>query len=430
MRRTFLRLLALAGILLVPATVSAEIPLHSSFQLHDFDAAILSSLTYDDATIVYLAELGAITSQQRAARREYEEIGCYPYGIMRDGKQMESGYNCQTFFCVGYDRGPKVCKDKAGKAFGGVVEINHRLAIVDVKKKDVPFSSFPEEDQTEEMKTKIAQLKPYKCSPFYLMLFDVAAGEGFTCEEVGKYPYFSNANRCVTDWTVSATAQTCSTKWREDELTYREQSLRYREGGFSSASSSASSSGATMGSSSSAAPIVVSFPDVIEGHYGYTAIINLASRGIVRGYDDGAFRPYNTVNRAEFAKVLIGGLHPGQLKKERECFSDVRRQWFSEAICAAKRLQWLAGYADGTFRPQQTIKKSEAMKIVVMALGVPLDSNAALPPGTPDGQWYSPYVRKAMELGLILEPSFNPGADVTRADTAVWIYRSLKTRGQ
>jgi hypothetical protein len=172
------------------------------------------------------------------------------------------------------------------------------------------------------------------------------------------------------------------------------------------------------------------FPDVISGHYGYTAIMDLAQRGIVQGYEDGTFQPTKTVNRAEFSKLLINGLYPNEIQDEIGCFPDVGREWFSSFVCAAKRLHWIIGYPDGTFKADQTIKKSEAMKIIVSSMGVSLDSAAELPAGTKDGEWYSPYIRKAMELKMILEPSFIPDAVVTRADAAVWIYRSLKATGR
>jgi pullulanase len=114
---------------------------------------------------------------------------------------------------------------------------------------------------------------------------------------------------------------------------------------------------------------------------------------------------------------------------ETYCFPDVLDEWFSAFVCAAKRLSWIQGYTDGKFYPARTISKAEAMAIIIQSLGVPLDSVAELPPGVREGEWYTPYIRKAMEMGLILEPAFDPQSAVMRADAAVWMYRSLKSTG-
>ncbi len=422
-RRWSLSLLAVAGLTLVAVPASAKVYLFSDFKLHDYDDRIMEALSYSSASIVYFSELASITPEQYSIRQSYERFGCYPFQIVKDGEVAELGYNCYTFFCVGYASGSKVCEDVNGKPFGGVVEINKRLNIIDIIVEHEPFSSFKASDQTDYMTRRTDELTALYCEPYYMMLFDVAVGEGYTCEEVGQYPYFSHENECHNDWRDSA-GMVCENPMREDEFEKRQEAVYYREGGSSAASVRSASS-----SSVSSQPIVTSFPDVIEGNYGFTAIMDLARRGIVRGYSDGSFQPYQTVNRAEFAKLLVGGLHVDQMDGETNCFPDVHNEWFAPYVCAAKRLQWIQGYPDGMFHAERTITKAEAMKIIVASMGVSLDSTAALPPGVKDGQWYTPYIRKAMELKLILESSFSPGADVVRADAAVWIYRSLKAVG-
>lgn len=435
-KRIVLSLMSALVLSLVATSASAaEVFLYSSFKMHDFDEEILEALGHETGNVLYLREMASLTVDQRRVRDDYEKFGCFPYQLLRDGEVDEVGYNCQTFFCVGYLRGPKICMDRNNKIYGGVVEINKRLNTVQAPPVEKNFSSFADADKSEYMKKRIAELSRLQCTPFYQMLFDVAVGEGYRCDEVGQYPYYSSKNYCVNDWRTPEGIE-CDVPQRDDEFELRAKAIAYRGGRngssvssmMSEESSSSLSSSPSSSAQSSASPR--SFNDVIEGHYGYTAIIDLAQRGIVSGYEDGTYRPYNIVNRAEFSKLLMGGLHKDHVKSEARCFPDVSREWFSSFVCAAKRLQWLAGYPDGNFYPSRTIKKSEAMKIIVESIGVPLDSTASLPAGTPDGQWYSPYIRKAMELKLILEPSFNPGADVTRADAAVWIYRSLKASGK
>lgn len=48
------------------------------------------------------------------------------------------------------------------------------------------------------------------------------------------------------------------------------------------------------------------FSDLEEAHWGYGAISNLVQQGTVNGYEDGTFRPNNTVTFAEFKKMVTG----------------------------------------------------------------------------------------------------------------------------
>ena len=428
MKKFSLLLVGLVSVLLA-ATAQAAPFLMTSFRLHNADAAILKVMGYDVGSIVYFKELASITPDQLKTRQRYENISCHPFYFMKDGKIEEEGYNCQTFFCTGYRKGPKLCQDQAGKPYGGVVEINRRLNTMLIRDTRKNFSEFPEGDQTKHMQDKIAELNPVRCTPFYLMRFDVAVGEGYSCEEVGSYPYYSSKNYCADDWRDDA-GLVCDKDYRPDEFDVRKEALK-RTGGQSSSAFSSSSNGGVATSSEASSSSMPAFPDVMQGHYGYTAITSLAASGIVQGYADGTFRPFTTVNRAEFLKMLIGGLYSDQIIGEQRCFPDVTDQWFSAFVCAAKRLGWIAGYADGFFRPESTLKKSEALKIVISSLPAEIPApEGVLPPGVATDAWYSIYVCKAVGLHILLEAAFQPGADVTRADAAVWMYRARKAIGE
>ena len=51
------------------------------------------------------------------------------------------------------------------------------------------------------------------------------------------------------------------------------------------------------------------------------------------------------------------------------CFPDVGSEWFASYICAAKTKGVLKGYPDGTFRPGQFVSFAEASKIIMKAFG-------------------------------------------------------------
>lgn len=195
----------------------------------------------------------------------------------------------------------------------------------------------------------------------------------------------------------------------------------------------AASSLSTTSSSMSSFPSSISakesrFSDVKQNDYAEKEISTLYLKGIIQGYSDGTFKPSNTVNRAELLKLLIAGLHASENKGEKGCFPDVSDDWYSPFVCAAKRLGWVAGYASGEFKPASTVNRAEAIKMIVSSLTTDLDSSASLPNDVPADSWFAPYVRKAVELGIVIETSFQPTKVLTRADAAVWIYRG--TNGQ
>lgn len=174
------------------------------------------------------------------------------------------------------------------------------------------------------------------------------------------------------------------------------------------------------------------FKDLPLTHAALNAVVALQARGVISGYPDGTFRPARTVNRAEWLKMLITGFQNEAAQNEGSCFPDVSRQWFAPYVCAAKRLAWIVGYRDGRFRPDVTVNRAEAIKMLIESNGVRpmgIDVPDALPRDVKLDAWFAPYVSVAIARG-ILKPNelFSPGEALTRADAALWIQAGLGTR--
>ena len=76
-----------------------------------------------------------------------------------------------------------------------------------------------------------------------------------------------------------------------------------------------------------------SFPDTELSYY-RDSIEQLASEGIISGYDDGRFGPDNTITRAEILKVLLGTKGITPVAPETRCFPDVIvSKWYHPYIC-------------------------------------------------------------------------------------------------
>jgi inhibitor of cysteine peptidase len=157
------------------------------------------------------------------------------------------------------------------------------------------------------------------------------------------------------------------------------------------------------------------FLDIGVDHANYDAIEFLKDAGVVEGYDDGSFKAESTINRAEFLKIVM---EASDFEIEGEdCYDDVDDEWFAPYVCKATELGLVKGYDDGLFRPGQTIKFSEASKIVANTLDVDQ------PDDIDWNYWYQPYVISLEVLNAIPTsiPSFSH--ELSRGEMAEMIWR-------
>ncbi|OYV87004.1 MAG: hypothetical protein B7Z63_03125, partial [Ignavibacteriae bacterium 37-53-5] len=88
--------------------------------------------------------------------------------------------------------------------------------------------------------------------------------------------------------------------------------------------------------------------DIKPGHPNYEAIKFLKDQGIVSGYKDGTFKPNQTVNRAEALKMLMTAFEVGTASNSNPNFKDVDKSaWFFRPLASAVEKSIVAGYKDG-----------------------------------------------------------------------------------
>lgn len=166
----------------------------------------------------------------------------------------------------------------------------------------------------------------------------------------------------------------------------------------------------------------------VDGHWANKEIQDFVSKGYLKGYPDGTFRPDNSITRAEF--VRIANKYFGFKNKGNENFSDVNSSdWFYNDICIAKEEGYINGYEDGTFKPDKTITREEAAKIIVSIQGkvdVNIDKINNFTDGYMVSDWAKKYVEGAIEAGYIKgddKGKINPISSVTRAESVSMISR-------
>jgi hypothetical protein len=177
------------------------------------------------------------------------------------------------------------------------------------------------------------------------------------------------------------------------------------------------------------------FSDVALGHKNAQAIAFLKDAGVIGGFSDGTFKPGEKLNRAQLMKILVEGQgitpDPTQYKN---CFTDVTDQWYAPYVCYAKEVGWVDGFEDGSFKPEEPVKKAQAIKMTIESQGFAgnkEDCNEDLFKDTDASKWYGKYVCVALEKGLLEEDkdgNYVPTGDMTRAQVAENIYRSILLR--
>ena len=100
----------------------------------------------------------------------------------------------------------------------------------------------------------------------------------------------------------------------------------------------------------------------------------LASIGVIKGVGDNQFAPDRAITRAEFTVIAM---RFADLDTSGEnIFTDVSADdWFYEQVVGSIKYGWITGYEDGTFRPNNTITRAEVTTIVNRMLGRAADKD-------------------------------------------------------
>ena len=138
------------------------------------------------------------------------------------------------------------------------------------------------------------------------------------------------------------------------------------------------------------------FSDITD-NYTATAIETLRLMGVLDGYGDGTFRPNAVLTRAQFCKMAVYAMN-GSSELGRystvTIFPDVKPSlWAASYINMAAKKGVIAGFADGKFKPNQTVTAGQAVTILMRGLGYK-DENMG-------GVWPQGYMAEAQTCGLL-----------------------------
>ncbi len=173
-----------------------------------------------------------------------------------------------------------------------------------------------------------------------------------------------------------------------------------------------------------------------KGHWANLAIEKLSEKKLLEGYNDGTFKPYKQVSRAEFASLLLklSQTEPVHHRTNAAQFTDVpANHWAADAIEKATRKGLINGYPDNQFRPTKSITRAEVMA----ALANFCEGNApdaekaeALLKQYRDGmktpEWVRPALSKLIDNGIYRRSNvLNLHEPVTRGELAYYVNNLL-----
>lgn len=149
------------------------------------------------------------------------------------------------------------------------------------------------------------------------------------------------------------------------------------------------------------------------------------------GYDDGSFLPNNNITRGELAAMIARLSYGDDLPDGmyQASFPDVDSDaWFNKYIGYLEDKDVLSGYEDGTFRPMDTITRGEISAVIARAQRYDLISYNGIFTDVTENGWAKDYIETLADKNIVSgyeDGTFGPYSPLTRAEAVAIINRVL-----
>ena len=149
---------------------------------------------------------------------------------------------------------------------------------------------------------------------------------------------------------------------------------------------------------------------------------------VIDGYTDGSFNPSATLTRGAAAKIIcnliLGPTTASALVADAAPYKDVpTNHTFAGYIAYCQKTGIISGYADGTFKPANSLTGYAFMKMLLGALGYKADQE-----GYTGANWSINVAKRALNIGLAddLVGDFNGVKAVNREEACLYAFNTLK----
>ncbi len=177
----------------------------------------------------------------------------------------------------------------------------------------------------------------------------------------------------------------------------------------------------------------------LGSHWGTAFIQGLVTKGLIRGFPDGTFKPEASITRAEYAAIIAKTFDlPRQRGTGTGVFTDIPANfWALAAIRVAAGMGFISGFPDATFRPQQNLTRVQALVSLVSGLGLTggnpnllqfYSDRAQIPSYATDA--ISTATQRRLVVNYPKPNQIEPMRAITRAEVAALIYQALVSAGQ
>lgn len=166
----------------------------------------------------------------------------------------------------------------------------------------------------------------------------------------------------------------------------------------------------------------------ISNHWAKDKIQSWMDQGLIKGYDNGTFRPDNNITRAEFMSLVNGAF--GFSKSAETNYTDVdANAWYSAAVAAAKAAGYISGYPDNSIKPDSPISRAEAASIIMKIGNLSTSSSSAVKfTDESDFGWSKDAVNAVSSANIMNgypDGSFQPKEFIKRAEAVAALDKAL-----
>lgn len=174
------------------------------------------------------------------------------------------------------------------------------------------------------------------------------------------------------------------------------------------------------------------FPDTNIKDLSGKAAAELYRRAVIGGFPDGQFKGDRFVNRAEAAKFLLLARYGSVADRKNDGrFPDVLDgQWYTRYVVTAAEKGIIKGHPNGLFKPADTVNTAEFLKMLALTFDLKAPGPIFTYRDVPAGAWFESYGVIAHDYGLFPDRKdyLKPNAPLTRTEVAVAIYTYLSNR--
>lgn len=176
----------------------------------------------------------------------------------------------------------------------------------------------------------------------------------------------------------------------------------------------------------------IEFPDVQNTHWAYEAIMDLANKNIIAGYDNGKFGLGDDVTREQVAALIYRALNLELKKEYNNPYHDVNEgsTIFPNEILTLTEMGIFRGDEHGNFRPKDSLTRAEMAQVLKQAFRLVVKTEHTFS-DVPTNLWANDAISALQSNGITIgtgNGKFEPGMIVKREQYAQFLYRVMNVK--